>query len=403
MMNMERALISVAKSKLDPKFRSTLSNMFVGVPDRTFREFFDKLYTKYGRATPYDIQQNDECMAAKWDATDDIANLLRQIKDGSIFAYYIGHQKNDKELVTIGERAILNTGLFPIQYQNWKRRDEANRTWADFELFWQAEYDLWHETSVPASQLGYAGAANTTEPNDGAERAYYESLQHFGEANEHNAQTFNHMSETNKELVNNMSAQISALTKQVSELACAVQHQPRNNFQQQVPAYQPPPQQYAPPPTYPPQQTYPQQTYPTIYAGQQYAPRGGGRGGRSRSRGRGRVPQGRGGRGYNQYQGAPQQQYQMPPQQAYQGTPQQQYPVPQQSHNNAGRGGTGFYTPQQLNPVKWHKNWFYCWSCGYDVDHESQNCPFPAPGHVHHATRSNPCGGRKKGIHKNVM
>ena len=398
MINMGRALISVAKSKLDPKYRQNLSNMLTGVTDRSFREFFDKLYTKYGRATPFDIEQNDKRMSATWDPTDDIADLLRQIKDGSIFAHYVGHQKNDKELVTIGERAILNTGLFPNQYQNWKRRDEENRTWADFEQFWQIEYDLWHETAVPATQLGYAGATDAAEPNEDVEKAYYDSLQSFGEANQHNAQTFSHMSETNLELVNNMSTQISALTKQVSDLACAVQQQPKP---------QPPPgftNTYQQALAYPQPTTYPlQQVYPASYAGHQWVPRGGGRGGQARGRGRGRTNYGRGGRGYNQYQHGAQQQYQGAPQQQYQGVPQQQYQGAPQQQPNPGRGGTGYYTPQQLNPVKFHKNWFYCWSCGYDVDHESQNCPCPAPGHVYHATRNNPCGGRKKGIHKNVL
>jgi hypothetical protein len=59
----------------------------------------------------------------------------------------------------------------------------------------------------------------------------------------------------------------------------------------------------------------------------------------------------------------------------------------------------------QPNNKKYFKNWNYCWSHGYDVadDHHSGNCSAPAPGHVHWATRDNPCGGCQKAKHKTEM
>jgi hypothetical protein len=70
------------------------------------------------------------------------------------------------------------------------------------------------------------------------------------------------------------------------------------------------------------------------------------------------------------------------------------------------QGGTGFYKQQRpLNPVKFFKNWNYCWSCGYDVEdwHTSASCPYPREGHVATATRTNPCNGCMKASHKTQM
>ena len=83
--------------------------------------------------------------------------IIKQIGDGAVFAYFVGQQKTDKELVTLGKKAILDTGLFATQYQGWKRRPNNARTWSDFEEYWQAEYDLWHKTSNTAAQVGYGG------------------------------------------------------------------------------------------------------------------------------------------------------------------------------------------------------------------------------------------------------
>eukprot|EP00804_Cyclotella_cryptica_P022390 CCRYP_021038-RA/>CCRYP_021038-RA protein AED:0.67 eAED:0.48 QI:0/-1/0/1/-1/1/1/0/91 len=90
MVNTDKALIAVTKSKLDPKFHAQLSNMFVSTPDRTFQAFYNCLNTKFGRPSPQDITKNDERMCGPWDATNDILFLIKQIRDGAVFAYFVG-------------------------------------------------------------------------------------------------------------------------------------------------------------------------------------------------------------------------------------------------------------------------------------------------------------------------
>ena len=158
MDNCNKALMALTKSKLESKYRLQLQNLFTGIPDRTFIAFYNRIFDKWGRVNTFDIDVNTERMRKTWDpTTDDMADLLQQICEGSIFAYYVNYQKQDHELVQICKRLILETGLFDTQFQNWKRRDEAQRTWADFEAFWQAEYDLWAKTSQTATQHGYGG------------------------------------------------------------------------------------------------------------------------------------------------------------------------------------------------------------------------------------------------------
>ena len=58
MENTNKALITITKSKLDEKHRTMLQSLFTGVPDRTFGAFFDRIFTKWGRTTPFDIDEN---------------------------------------------------------------------------------------------------------------------------------------------------------------------------------------------------------------------------------------------------------------------------------------------------------------------------------------------------------
>jgi hypothetical protein len=318
-----------------------------------------------------------------------MADLINQIREASIFGHFINHSISDIDMVTTGEQLILDTGLFPTQYAEWRRRDETDRTWMDFESYWTTEFDLWIETSRTASSIGmgYAGmAASTAE----AEKAYLESLQTFGQTNQHNAETFNQMATTNAQLTNGLAASIQQMQSELRNLALAVSRQPApptfappgfsTNAIQAAPhqPYQAPPQ----PHTYqqtPQYQQYNQNTY-----------QGRGRGGRGR--GRGRVGRGRGGRGQQYYNPA---------------TPQNAGQT--QTHYNtidiAGGGFYGQFGNQAPNPVKYHKNWNYCWSHGFDVEdgHDSQSCPYPRPGHVHWATRTNPCNGCMKAKHKTQM
>jgi hypothetical protein len=396
MDNCNKALIALTKNKFESKYRLQLQSLFTGIPDRTFIAFFNRIFDKWGRVNTFDIDANTERMRKTWDpTTDDMADLLQQIREGSIFAYYIKFPKQDHELVQIGERLILETGLFGTQFQNWKRRDEAQRTWADFEAFWQSEYDLWAETSQTAAQHGYGGnveaPATTNNEVIEAEQAYLQSLQQFGATNTHNAATFENLSNTNQNLVNNMANQLQQLNMQVQHLANAVQGQQQKYLPPPPGFNQPPPQQQQ-------QQQY--QAPPQQGQFQAYQPQNNmhqGQYGRGRGRGRGRGS-GRGGRGGGRgYQG--QFTGQSPP---YQGQGMYQ---PQGNYQGQMQGQGQGQTPvaQFTNPVKYFKNWNYCHSCGYDVEdwHYSATCPNPKPNHVWHATRQNPCDGCKKGQHKN--
>jgi hypothetical protein len=84
MDNCNKALIALTKSKLENKYRLQNQKLFTGIPDRTFIAFYNRIFDKWGRVNTFDIHANTERMRKTWDpTTDDMADLLQQIREGS--------------------------------------------------------------------------------------------------------------------------------------------------------------------------------------------------------------------------------------------------------------------------------------------------------------------------------
>ena len=153
-------------------------------------------------------------MKTPWDPNEcNIANAIKQVVDGAL-GHYVGQNFDNKCLVTITEKLILNTSLFAQQYGNWKCWPAGDRKGKDFETFWMVELDLWHETTRTTAQVGYAGQIVETESGDEyekAEKAYDESLKNFGAVNRDNAAVFSNLTATNAQMANKIAAAVQSL------------------------------------------------------------------------------------------------------------------------------------------------------------------------------------------------
>ena len=385
-VNVNLALIDFARSAFDGEFQRTLNNLIGVASSSIFLTWFNNIFDSYGKAAPKDITANENKLNLPWNpAQRDFTSVIRQIEDASIFSSFIGQPKADHDLSNAALKIVTDTGMFPSHLMTWYEEDDGTKTFNDLKLFLIAKINDWYRAGcTTASQAGYAGNVEEEVSNEAAEQEYYAALKNFGDANAHNAETFNTMA-------NGVMAAITQINARLDGIALAAPSSAPAPAPP-APVYQQPPQQhYAPPPAPPaqyyqppPQQQYyqpPQQPFQQGYGG--YGGRGG-RGGRGRGRSNGRGGRGR---GYQQYQ--PQQQ-------------QQQYAPAAGQQQQQG----GFYSRQTVpNNTKYYNNWNYCWSHGFDIDenHDSASCRRPAPGHLYHATRQNPCGGSIKGQHKTQL
>jgi hypothetical protein len=198
MVNVNKALMAVAKAHINQETRNAMQTLFVGNIHRTFHEWIDNICRCYGRPTPHEHTANIERMQEAWDpVTTDVATVIKRIRDGSIQAYYANQAFQEHQLVVhMLETLVLNTGQFACQYEQWRSRPAAERTWNNMEIWATEMYDLWLETSQPAANHGYGGNAEGVPEDAAAEAAYADSLSAFSEVNVHNASTFQNHSAT---------------------------------------------------------------------------------------------------------------------------------------------------------------------------------------------------------------
>ena len=89
-------------------------------------------------------------------------NLFNQINDDSEYSIFANEPYSDASLVNTREIVILRSNAFPIEYVTCRGIAQVQRTWTNFQTFWQENYDLKEETEKTAVSLGFAGSANTT-------------------------------------------------------------------------------------------------------------------------------------------------------------------------------------------------------------------------------------------------
>ena len=188
-------------------------------------------------------------------------------------------------MINTGEVLILQTGVFPHEYKQWREIPEHQRTWEKFQTFWADAWDIKNLHDITAAQVGYGNNAHTYAPSfqdKDNDSIYQYAMNNVTNAHVANSTAFQTLSSTNASLntnvttgIQNIQAQINALTEQLQNMeANATQIISRFNMspQEAPPQYNAQPQYQTPPqpspstpiykiPTNPPQNMQSPQTH----------------------------------------------------------------------------------------------------------------------------------------------
>ena len=337
------------------------------------REVLNQLRLTYGRPTPEENDALEKVWNQGWQPSEPIENLFLRLEECYITSLAFGVAYTIEQMTQKAFDAVRRTRLYQTAELEWQGFETMNQNWGEFKLHFTQAY----EAAGGNAPNGYHGASNTMEDDDSL-GSITQSIAGIQLAN--NAQ---------QQATNDAIAQLTEQNQQMMHALQAMRTQTTPYLQ---PAPPPPPQQYGQwqpaaanaamqPPAYIPP------AYPTSYGGrQQQQGYGGGQGGgRGRGRGGRNGRNGRGGRGGRTNFGRGNQSHQtagVPPATTAAWTGN----IPPPANNNQGGGG---YGRNQPNPYKRHNNWYYCYSCGYDVDHESPGCQYQRAHHQVGCTRAN--------------
>ena len=352
----------------------------------TLHEIFASL-DPYCRPTTMQIENNDATLMKPYNHTQPIAALFKRFEECRDIAFASKNPYTSRRFEQKFIAHMERTGVYHEAIEKWRAKPEADRTWENLKTYW-LEKSL-ERRNRPTSTMSGAGYQSQNP---------YANL--AGEIDEDSASLDDSVAtitENFSALMTQANEQRDTIARLERELTALknVTTPAQPPFQAQPPMYAPPPQPY---PYYPPpHNAYLAQGGTAPYTGpaQQRS------GARNRQRGRkGRSAPGRG--GYGQFQ---QQQY---------GTPQMatQYRQPYGYGAQQQTGAPPAYQQQIRAPfsnkTKKEEGDKFCWSCGYDADHDGFHCPRPWANHQPGATRYNlrnylQCGKwSQKGRHKNV-
>ena len=67
------------------------------------------------------------------------------------------------QVVTNAYSLISNTGMFPESCREWRRKTEAQKTWATFKVHFTEAHQDWRSTQGTTQTAGYHGANNAMD------------------------------------------------------------------------------------------------------------------------------------------------------------------------------------------------------------------------------------------------
>ena len=348
--------------------------------DWTALQIIEAIHRRYQKVSPAEKIRIQTDFLSPFDQNQPIEMLFSRHENHQKIATIAEVGYTTEQLISNVVDRLRDCHLYNRAIENWDALPESRRsTWQDCKRFFQTAYQ--QILSRPAAARNEY--ANYADRDNGDDASLADTVIELGTAFHSFGETHNsnvtQMQDTISNLTDTFTSQLATINQQIAALSMNQQRGPPPHAPYAAPAYAAPPAGPAPPPytapTYPPHVAPPQQ-------------RGSHRGRRN---------------GRNQQPNATQRnhQYHQPPPAPAGTIPPYQPPNGQQHRSRRNN---------QRNYVKYHNNWYACYSCGFDVDHESHNCPNKKSGHQNGFNRQNHqeyerqgwpfC---KKGIHKNKL
>lgn len=358
----------------------------------TVQQIMAAINQRYGRPSESAIADMKKAFASPFNQNDPIEPFFENINDCQIIAIAAEIPFTTEQLIQHVVSTLNRCPLYRLHIKEWKAlRENQRNTWQACRDFFTKAYEVVHDELNNQITTGAAHYGGNVVGDDDSIVTLQEDIEEVKMAYNSVAQTTNSAISTITDATQQNATAIAQLSQQVA--AMAMMRAPHGYGGFAAPpaygAYAAPTAPFqAPPPAAPPMYA------PAGYQGPpSQVGGGGGRGGGGRRNRRSN----RGGRGAQQ-QAPP---TGIPPYQAGGGAIPPYQPPPQQSTQRRG---------YQSNPVKRFPNWFVCYSCGFDVDHESHQCnaTWKKADHQNGFTRANYLQYEqagypfcRKGMHKN--
>jgi hypothetical protein len=392
-VNLVTALTTILEDTFDVAFHSGGTALAErGFGTSTPQEILSRFQQNYGRPGYQEIKAALLRLNQPMDRMQPIEVMLRGIEEVQMFLLASPDEGRQLSEVNLIDHALIKLsetgGMYTKALETWNGRPAVDRkTWAQFREVMVRQYEkmLAEGAGTTISQEGWGAAYNAIGPSDDDANSLTESIVKYAER------------------ATLAESKVSDLESRLSMLEMGGQpYPPPTNaayFTPQAATFQhpaPPATIMVPPQQAPMMQMQPQQQqqWPGQSPQQQQH---GGTGSQQRRKKRRNNGNGYGGYAGSPFGTSPNLAHPQPgaygtnghyPNQGNRGMPgnQRQYgqqPRASNQHGQTqGRQGERNNGVPYSNAVKQHMNLCYCFSCGYDVDHQGFQCPAPRSDHI---------------------
>ena len=139
-VNLQNALKKQLIAAVDPLFLQTIRQQYVGFANRSLREMLQHLYDTYADISAENLEENDKKMREPWDPNAPFEELIKQIKDAVDLADHAGAPYSQEQIVNTAYNLVERTGVFDIDCRKWRDLPAAQKSWNEFQRFFQKAY-----------------------------------------------------------------------------------------------------------------------------------------------------------------------------------------------------------------------------------------------------------------------
>ncbi len=221
-MDMRHKNVKTMNTALGDRFLSLIDEVYkteflehrISNPEMAFRDMFAWFLERYGETDENDHEDNKKRMEADWNLQDGWHKLERQIEEGIMFTVFTGYAMPDYDIVDVGVRVIMRTGLFTQEYKQWHARVQTDKTWRHFKQVWKTQIDLVKRTTKNAGSFGMGMNALQTSTISDLDTEYDNSVVTFANAHNKTQESINSLTQTNAQ----MQAALPSIQQQLEQV-----------------------------------------------------------------------------------------------------------------------------------------------------------------------------------------
>lgn len=159
--NMDEALKNQIIDAVDGAYINELRNRYTGFLGVHARDLIDHLMDRYGKITVGDLKANKERMEEPIDPSLPIDMYFKRIDDAVQYAADADTPYSAKQILQTAMHAMLSTGDYMEACTKWEEKEDDDKTWGNFKIFFAKEYHKLREQQRMTTKQGGFHSANS--------------------------------------------------------------------------------------------------------------------------------------------------------------------------------------------------------------------------------------------------